>query len=186
MQLNLAFCTLLAGAAEAKAAAMDVPMVIALVDARGELLYFARMAGALPASTEIAVAKAYTAAALRMPTEQAGALVQPGQSLYGIAAGLSRPVITFGGGRPIRFKKETIGAMGVSGGTVPQDMSVVDAGLACCEKIEAFYDLTAALVPAGIRWTAAAGPALQRMLGELLPAVDAEQIRALAAGILLA
>ncbi len=186
MQLNLALCTLLAEAAEAKATAMNVPMVIALVDGRGELLYFARMAGALPASNEIAVAKAYTAAALRMPTEQAGALVQPGQVLYGIAAGLSRPIITFGGGRPICFKGETIGAMGVSGGTVSQDMTVVDAGLACCEKIEAFYDLIAALVPAGSRWTAAAGPALHRTLGELLPAMDAEQTRALAGGILLA
>jgi uncharacterized protein GlcG (DUF336 family) len=38
-------------------------------------------------------------------------------------------VITFPGGIPIRAAEETIGAVGVSGGTVDQDQPVAEAAL---------------------------------------------------------
>ena len=78
MRLPHVVAEILAGAAEAEASNMAVPMAIAVVDAEGGLQLFKRMDGTLPVSTELAVSKAYTAAVLRMPTHQVGELAQPG------------------------------------------------------------------------------------------------------------
>jgi uncharacterized protein GlcG (DUF336 family) len=56
-------------------------------------------------------------------------MAQPGGSLYGITTSNRGQVITFPGGIPIRAAEETIGAVGVSGGTVDQDQPVAEAAL---------------------------------------------------------
>lgn len=127
----------LAEACRAAALLIKVPMAIALVDAEGGLLWFSRMDGTLPVSTELAVSKAYTSAILRMPTHELGPLAQPGASLYGIQNGHDGKIVLFGGGYPLLAQGRVIGALGISGGTVEEDMRVAQSALAIFEKMEA-------------------------------------------------
>jgi uncharacterized protein GlcG (DUF336 family) len=122
-------------AAETAAARLGVAMAIALVDAEGSLQYFLRMEGALPASTEIAMSKAYTAAALRMSTEELGRLALPGGPLYGIQHTHGGKIILFGGGLPLGMQDRVVGAIGISGGTVEEDLRVAEAAEAAWKEI---------------------------------------------------
>ena len=124
MKLTYPVAVILSQTAVAHAEAMGVPMAVALADAEGDLVHFARMDGVLPASKSIAVDKAYTAAALRMPTDELGRLAQPGETLYGVQHTLGGRAVLFGGGDPLRAAGEVLGALGISGGTVEQDMEI--------------------------------------------------------------
>lgn len=115
-------------AAEKKAEAIGVPMVITVLDAGGAMIAQHRMDDALLASVEISANKAYTAVALKMPTSDLAKLAQPGQPLFGIQN--SSKVVIFGGGIPIVSDGKIIGAIGVSGGSVDQDVECAKAGLA--------------------------------------------------------
>lgn len=126
--LTTADCDRMLAAAEERAHAIGVPMVIAVVDEGGNLKAFRRMDGALLASVQIAQGKAYTSAALRLPTREVGAQVQPGAPLYGIALAAPGKMITFAGGLPLWRGERLIGAIGVSGGTVEEDEEVALAG----------------------------------------------------------
>ena len=117
-------------AAEKKAIAIGVPMVIAIADGAGNLVALHRMDESLLASLSIAPDKAYTAVALKMPTQQAAALCQPGASLYGLNTTNQCRIVIFGGGIPIEENGKIIGAIGVSGGAVEDDVAVAEAGLA--------------------------------------------------------
>ncbi|MBI4777141.1 MAG: heme-binding protein [Deltaproteobacteria bacterium] len=111
-------------AAEKEAVALGVPMAVSLADGEGLPLYFGRMDGALPAATDIAVSKAYTAAVLRMPTHEVGKLAQPGSMLYGIQNTHGGRIVLFGGGFPLKLGGKVAGGVGISGGTVDEDMRV--------------------------------------------------------------
>ncbi|MGL4549522.1 GlcG/HbpS family heme-binding protein [Eubacterium aggregans] len=43
-------------------------------------------------------------------------------------------IVTFGGGYPLMVDGKQIGAIGVSGGTVDEDMAIAEAGLAILES----------------------------------------------------
>jgi uncharacterized protein GlcG (DUF336 family) len=131
-------------AAEAQGLAMD----IAVVDAGGHLKSFARMDGAWLGSIDIATAKARTARFFDLPSEELGALSQPGGPLYGIE-GSNGGLITFPGGLPLLgFDGTVIGAIGVSGSTVENDRAVAEAGAAALggpnadwrTELPAFFD----------------------------------------------
>jgi len=115
--------------AETAARDIGVPMAIALADEEGSLQSFVRMNGALPASSEIAISKVFTAASLRMPTHEVGKLARPDGILYGIQNTHGGKIILFGGGFPLHFKGKVVGAIGISGGTVEQDMQVGESVL---------------------------------------------------------
>lgn len=185
MPLSAPLCALLTEVAELKSVDMGVPMVIAMADDRGELLTFSRMNDALPASGEIAVAKAYTAAALRTPTEQVGILAQPGEMLYGIQDSMKSRIVTFGGGRPLFLHGRVIGAIGISGGSVAQDMAVVNSVVAAFQAMKAFRDPAATIVKPGIAWTAAAAQRLRKTFHQQLPQLGEEEIRMLTGAVLL-
>jgi uncharacterized protein GlcG (DUF336 family) len=116
-------------AAVGKAREIGSPSSIAIVDGGRELIAFARMDGALLASIEISQGKAYTARSMNMNTADIGPLTQPGQPLFGIETSHARPLITFGGGQPLRVDGEIVGAVGVAGGTVDQDDEVASAAV---------------------------------------------------------
>ena len=113
-----------------KATEIGSPSSIAIVDGGRNLVAFVRMDGALLASIEISQGKAYTARSMNMNTADIGPLTQPGQPLYGIETSHARPLITFGGGQPLRVNGEIVGAVGVAGGTVVQDDEVASAAVA--------------------------------------------------------
>ncbi|RCV65084.1 hypothetical protein C5S53_05465 [Methanophagales archaeon] len=115
-------------AAEEKAIAEGLRMNIAVADVGGNLVAFERMDKAWLGSIDIAINKAYTAVAFNMTTEALGAASQPEQSLFGIHASNDGKLIIFGGGIPLYRNGELVGAIGVSGSSVPNDITVAEAG----------------------------------------------------------
>ncbi|WP_027723025.1 GlcG/HbpS family heme-binding protein [Maridesulfovibrio zosterae] len=117
-------------AAEKKANEIGVPMVIAVVDQGANLVAQLRQDDALLVSIDLAWNKAYTAVAVKMSTETLGTVSQPGGPLYGIHTAHNGRVVIFGGGLPIEENGTVIGGIGVSGGSVEQDIACAEAGLA--------------------------------------------------------
>jgi uncharacterized protein GlcG (DUF336 family) len=119
----------LVAAAEAKADEIDVPMCIAVLDEGANLVAFHRMDDALLASVDIAQNKAYTAVTLKMDTEAVWEAAQPGEPLYGIGETNDGRIVTFGGGIPLETGGTVVGGVGVSGGSVEEDVTVASAAV---------------------------------------------------------
>lgn len=117
-------------AALSKASDIGSPSSVAIVDGGRELVAFARQDGALLASAEISIGKAYTSCSLQMATADLAPLTQPGQPLHGLETSHQRPLVSIAGGRPIQLGDETAGAVGVAGGTVDQDDEIARAAAA--------------------------------------------------------
>jgi len=128
-KLNLRSARRMIAAAKKKATELEVPMVIAVVDDGGNLIAMERMDDALLVSLDLAKGKAYTAIALKMPTSELAPLSQPGAELYGIDKTDGGRIVIFGGGFPIKSNGKIIGGIGVSGGSVEEDMACSQAGL---------------------------------------------------------
>lgn len=122
--LTLSLAKKMARAAEEKANAIGVPIVYSIADSGGNLILLHRMEDALLASTDISINKAYTSIALKMSTDKVASLVQPGSDLYGIQWTNNNRIVTFGGGYPLKVSNKIVGGIGVSGGTVEQDMEI--------------------------------------------------------------
>jgi uncharacterized protein GlcG (DUF336 family) len=120
-------------AAEAKAASLGIAYNIAVVDAGGRLVAFVRQDGALIGSIDLAIDKAVTARIFDKTTAYLGSLAQPGQPLFGIEDSNAGKVVIFGGGIPITFNGNIIGAVGASAGSVEQDIEVAEAALRALE-----------------------------------------------------
>ena len=129
MELSLEEAKKIVQDAEAKAKEIGVKMNIAVADVGGNLVAFERMDNAWLGSINIAISKAYTAVAFNMTTEDLGKESQAGKSLYGINTTNHGKIVIFGGGIPLTRKGVLVGAIGVSGGAVPQDIEVAKAGV---------------------------------------------------------
>jgi uncharacterized protein GlcG (DUF336 family) len=116
-----------------KAEAIGQPMNVAVVDAGGHLLAFARQDGAIRASIDISQRKALTSILMAAPTGALTPLVQPGAELYGLEQ-LAGGLVIFGGGIPIERDGEIVGAVGVSAGSVEQDTQVAEAAVAAVTR----------------------------------------------------
>jgi len=117
-------------AAEAKASSLGIPYNVAVVDAAGHLLAFLRQDGALIGSIDLAINKAVTARIFDKTTSTLARLAQPGEPLFGIQESNSGKVVIFGGGVPVMFRGNIVGAVGASAGTVEQDIAVAEAAAA--------------------------------------------------------
>lgn len=125
--LNIETTTRIVAAGQEAAAGIGVAMSIAIVDTAGNLVAFQRMDGAWLGSVDLAQRKARTSALFPMPSAVLGEMSQPGGPIYGIEA-TNGGLVSFGGGLPLAAADGTvIGAVGVSGGLVDQDVSVADA-----------------------------------------------------------
>jgi len=131
--LTLADARQIIAAGEAKAEQIGVPYDLAVVDAGGNLIAHVRMDGAWLGSIDIAIHKAFTARAFDMSTEDLSAMAQSGKPLFGIDSTNHDRIVIFGGGVPIKSGDAVIGAVGASGGTVAQDIEVVEAAVAAFE-----------------------------------------------------
>ncbi|NNU68388.1 heme-binding protein [Rhizobium sp. WYCCWR 11152] len=114
-------------AGEAKAANLGIPYNIAVVDAGGALIAFTRQDGALAGSIDLAISKAKTARMFDKTTEYLAELAQPGAPLFGIEQSNGGNVVIFGGGLPVKYDDQIIGAVGTSAGSVEQDIAVAMA-----------------------------------------------------------
>jgi uncharacterized protein GlcG (DUF336 family) len=116
--------------AEQKAEEIDNSMVITVANSEGNLVAQHRMDDAWLASVSISRNKAYTAAALDTPTHELAEPSEPGNSLYGLQTTDEGRLVVFGGGYPLTDEEgNVVGAFGVSGGAVEQDMEVAEAGV---------------------------------------------------------
>ena len=129
MNVDLDLALDLIAAAKEKAVEIGVPMVIAVVDAGGNPVALQRMDGALLVSIDIATNKAYTAAAVKISTHDLAGVSQPGQPLFGIHNADGGRIVIFGGGIPLKRKDEIIGGIGVSGGSVEEDVLCATAAV---------------------------------------------------------
>lgn len=143
--MNLELALRMCEAAVRQAVREGALISVAVVDAGGHLVAFQRMDGARITGPVLAPGKAYTAVAHRMATADLAPLVLPGGELYGLAGDR---YVCFGGGVPLgefgevgefgepgdgRGVGEVAGAVGVSGGTVPQDIACAEAAAALWE-----------------------------------------------------
>lgn len=128
-QLSLEAVKEMAAAAEKKADNMNVPVVFAAVDAGANLMFMQRMEDAFITSVDIAINKAFTAAALKIGSHEVAPDVQPGKSLYGLQLSNNCRIVPFGGGFPLIVDGRVVGAVGVSGGTVEEDMAIAQAAV---------------------------------------------------------
>ena len=107
---------------EQKSAEMGLNAAIACCDASGNSIAAYSMDNAYFVSFSLAISKAYTAAALKMPTTKVAELVQPGQMFYGLESFEGGKFVPIGGGVPLfGGNGNLLGAVGVSGGTAEQD-----------------------------------------------------------------
>lgn len=120
--------------AEKKAIEINVPVVIAIVDEGGNLVAQHRMDNSLLISISLALGKAYTSIALKMTTEKLSEITLPGKPLYGLESLIDKNICIIGGGIPIIIKGNLIGAIGVSGGTVQEDILIAEYSLLSLDK----------------------------------------------------
>ncbi len=129
MDLSLESLKKMAGYVEEKANEIGVPVVFSAVDEGGNLIYFQRMEGSLLISVKVSQDKAYTSCVLKCPTSALADITKPGESLWSLHNSGDGRIVCFGGGYPIEVDGKVIGAIGISGGTAEQDMSVATYAL---------------------------------------------------------
>ena len=87
------------------------------------------MSGAPLFSIELSERKAYTSALVRMRTADLLPLVQPGQALFPLIGVSEGRYCAMGGGAPLTRDGMVAAGVGVSGGTVEQDIAILEAAV---------------------------------------------------------
>lgn len=119
--LNLAHAETLAKYAKDKATSINLPIVITVVDKYANILLFKKMDNSLICSSSLSPAKAKTSIAFRSDTHTLSQGVL--QSLNHFEAE-NTSYCFLGGGIPIFVNNIIVGAIGISGGTLEQDMQI--------------------------------------------------------------
>jgi len=103
--------------------------VIAVSDAHGELIAFARMDGAPLSSIRVAANKAWTAARERKPSKDIGDKIRHPEKGFDIAFYGDKRFVGWGGGIPIWRDGQVAGAIGVSGLSSAEDIALATVGV---------------------------------------------------------
>jgi glc operon protein GlcG len=103
----------------------NAPSAIAVVDPAGDLLAFQRMDDVRPASADLAIEKARTAARLQRPTEEIEDSINQGRTAF-VTAG----IVALRGGMPIRVNGNVVGAVGVAGLSKETDGEIANSATA--------------------------------------------------------
>ena len=120
----------MADAAVAEAEANEWEVVIAIVDASGDLIVLRRMDGVQVGSVDVAIAKASTAARFRRETKALADAVTGGATpLLSVD-----DIIMLEGGVPVQVDGATVGGIGVSGVASFQDAQIAKAGAAALSR----------------------------------------------------
>lgn len=123
----LSFAKRVAAGVEAEATRASVPVSVCVIDTHGNIVLTHRMNGAPAFSMELSERKAYTSALVGMRTTDLLAMVQPGQPLFPLMS--QGKYCSMGGGAPLAGEGQTVAGVGVSGGSVEQDVAVLEAAL---------------------------------------------------------
>jgi glc operon protein GlcG len=158
----------ISGAATDHARERNWRVVIAVVDAGGNLLQLRRTPGAQIASSKVAIDKARTAAIFVRPSRDIEAQVSAGRlgalALHGAAA--------LTGGIPLVVEGEVVGAIGTSGETPDEDEQVSLAGAAAVAALTASHQPAITQEGAQLASDAAATEALRRGVHPVVAVVD--------------
>ena len=114
---------------EDRAQALGQKAAIAVCGPDGNPIAAHAMDGVFFISFDLALKKAYTAAAVHMSTMELSKISQPGETFYGLSGLQDGKMVVFGGGVPIFEDGRLIGALGVSGGTGEEDHALAMYGL---------------------------------------------------------
>src|ERR1700732_2022339 len=112
-------------AARESAQQRNAPSAIAVVDPAGDLLAFERMDGVRPASADLAIEKARTAARLQRSTAEIEEHIKQGRTAF-VTAG----ILVLRGGMPIRVNNAVVGAVGVAGLSKETDAEIANTAAA--------------------------------------------------------
>ena len=135
MPLTSSHARAVVAAAEAKASSIGVPVIIAVVDAGVHLKAFMRMDGAVLGSIDIAMKKARTAALFQTTSDAVWEYCKPGAPAPALEL-TNGGLAPFAGGVPLRgLDGQVLGAVGVSGGAVAQDLEIAAAAAAVLASV---------------------------------------------------
>jgi len=129
MTLDQAGAQTVLQAARESAQQRNAPSAIAVVDPAGDLLAFQRMDGVRPASADLAIEKARTAARLQRPTGRLRT-TSIGAGTAFVTAGIA----ALRGGVPIRVNGEVVGAVGVAGLSKKNDTETANTAAAALSR----------------------------------------------------
>lgn len=117
-------------AAEKKAKELGAAVSVAIVDQYGDLIAFSRMEGAIKISPKFAIAKAYTAGTIGLPTADIAKYAGEDKPYYGITSLFGGELTTIAGGLPVKDGDKLIGGIGVGGSyDVSQDVACAEAAI---------------------------------------------------------
>src|ERR1700723_2898468 len=125
----LAFAKNVADRVEAQSARAKVPVAVCVMDIHGNVILKHRMSGAPAFSLEISERKAYPSALVGQRTADLSPMVQPGQDLFALMGLSGGRFCSMGGGAPLISDEQLVAGVGVSGGSVEQDVSILEAAL---------------------------------------------------------
>jgi glc operon protein GlcG len=112
-------------AAKENAQQRSAPSAIAVVDPAGDLLAFQRMDGVRPASADLAIEKARTAARLQRPTAEIEDNIDRGRTAF-----VTANIMALRGGMPVRVNGNVVGAVGVAGLSKETDTAIANTAAA--------------------------------------------------------
>src|ERR1700687_4627510 len=112
-------------AAKESAQQRNAPSAIAVVDPAGDLLAFERMDGVRPASADLAIQKARTAARLRRSTAEIEDNIDQGRTAF-----VTAEIVALRGGMPVQVNGKTVGAVGVAGLSKENDTEIAGTAAA--------------------------------------------------------
>jgi glc operon protein GlcG len=92
-------------AAQESAQQRNAPSAIAVVDPAGDLVAFQRMDGVRPASADLAIQKARTAARLQRPTAEIEDNIDEGRTAF-----VTANIVALRGGMPVRLNGQSRGS----------------------------------------------------------------------------
>ncbi len=125
MTLDQAGAETVLQAARESAQQRNAPSAIAVVDPAGDLLAFQQMDGVRPASADLAIQKARTAARLQRPTAEIEDNINQGRTAF-VTAGIA----ALRGGVPVRVNGKVVGAVGVAGLSKETDAGIANTAAA--------------------------------------------------------
>ena len=130
MTLDQAGAQTVLQAARESAQQRNAPSAIAVVDPAGDLLAFQRMDGVRPASADLAIEKARTAARLQRPTAEIEDNINQGRTAF-VTAGIA----ALRGGVPICVNGKVVGAVGVAGLSKETDTEIANTAAAGLDSL---------------------------------------------------
>ncbi len=114
---------------EARSSRLKVPASVSVIDLHGNIVLEHRMDGAPAFAIELSERNAYTSALIGVRPADLFPLVQPGRELFPLMGLSGARFCSMGGEAPLASAGGRVGGIGVGGGTVEQDVQILEPAL---------------------------------------------------------